>query len=869
MRTTAVLWALTTLALALATSPGVYAKDGAVGVEGEALVGRARSTSGRVVAQDMRAFGRGWSGNAHLSWVPPASGHQLTLLWPVEQAGVYDLFLTYTRAANHADFIVFVGGKRIGEAQAGYAERAVTSGRVALGRVRLNAGVNAIVITGTGKDRRSSGFVVGIDRLDAVPASATPQERPPSPTQPSSPAPGAGDVLTRAQALATLIEREGRTAEGLLDLELVRHALAAPRDGELRRVALADALGRLAVLKRHAPTASTTSVKAVQDLEGLLFAMLAGRDLKPTPLGSENGALRLRWTGQVDTEVDFAQFFDGDHTVSVRFLAQYPYAFRQPLLSVEGSGTYWIGLGEVPSGGGGETAPVPPRLEARIGGQVLTWRLRPDVAAGAGVDPRVGCTTPNGHCPHREWHHLVVSRRGNEFRFYMDGIALESLSPLPQGTTAATLTLAPGDPQTPRGRLRVGRLGSSAPNPKLAQFFGLVDDLALYRYGIGPTANPRGRETVFSLYLGPRLDGRLTGLESGLWAGWTFDDAQGGRLSAQSTPLRLSGSLTRVVVSAHRASDADRKLLPQPYQQAAHDLPTPRGEWWVVVQGSHQPDGASHQGFAAFTLDLVRAPAGTATRRAPLYATAPGRVSRVEREHPSGLSRAGNVLLWEVGPGEQMGIIHLEPFSIPEELAVGTALRRGQFLGVTGNTGLGPQRTEESGTHLHLGVSDSAFDPMVTLPWAVRDYEVSTDLGKSHARVALGVPSLGQWVRRPALSRDLAASFIDVEQRSLGPQSPGVIDTGRPTVVGKVRNSGTTRSPAGRQVRLTQFVSPYETIIASAALPELAPGAYFEITAPAYDGSALYTLEIDPGDDDPENDRFPWTHRPPPVDAPR
>lgn len=167
------------LAVALGAAPALG--DGAPQtIEGEALAGRARATQGRVAAQDMRRFGDAWSGGAHLSWVPPTGGQQLYLLLPVDRAGEYDFDITYTRAANHGDFAVFVGGTQRGPTQGGFAAVPAPSGRIGLGRVALRAGANEVVITGAGKDARSQGFVVGIDRFDLTPVPTSgPDARPP------------------------------------------------------------------------------------------------------------------------------------------------------------------------------------------------------------------------------------------------------------------------------------------------------------------------------------------------------------------------------------------------------------------------------------------------------------------------------------------------------------------------------------------------------------------------------------------------------------------------------------------------------------------------------------------------------------------
>jgi Concanavalin A-like lectin/glucanases superfamily len=106
--------------------------------------------------------------------------------------------------------------------------------------------------------------------------------------------------------------------------------------------------------------------------------------------------LACTWGGYADTNVDFTEFFAGNHTVAVRFMLQFPNAYTGPMLAVNGGGSYVIGqgdfLGDTP---GGQT-----KLVAKIGNGQLIYPL--NLLAGT-------------------WHHLAVTRTGSTVRLYLDG----------------------------------------------------------------------------------------------------------------------------------------------------------------------------------------------------------------------------------------------------------------------------------------------------------------------------------------------------------------------------------------------------------------------------------------------------------------
>ena len=63
-----------------------------------------------------------------------------------------------------------------------------------------------------------------------------------------------------------------------------------------------------------------------------------------------NFAAAVRWNGFVDTDLAFSQFITGDHTVTFRFMPQYTMVGEAPVLSINGSGTYKVGIGDYRAG---------------------------------------------------------------------------------------------------------------------------------------------------------------------------------------------------------------------------------------------------------------------------------------------------------------------------------------------------------------------------------------------------------------------------------------------------------------------------------------------------------------------------------------
>jgi FG-GAP-like repeat len=162
-------------AVALLAAGGLLGVAGAAGaattvVELESLLPAAVS-GGPIDVQPMAGFGPGWGGNAQVFWRAPAPQEtpirnypHLTMAFPVAAAGAYDLVLYYTVAPDYGDFSVFVEGQKVADIH-GY-EAGVALRHVPLGHFDFGAGKHQIVFTVFGKAAASSGYIVGLDRLE-------------------------------------------------------------------------------------------------------------------------------------------------------------------------------------------------------------------------------------------------------------------------------------------------------------------------------------------------------------------------------------------------------------------------------------------------------------------------------------------------------------------------------------------------------------------------------------------------------------------------------------------------------------------------------------------------------------------------------
>ena len=424
-------------------------------------------------------------------------------------------------------------------------------------------------------------------------------------------------------------------------------------------------------------------------------------------------ALALTWGGAVDTGIPFAEFFDENFTIAVRFLRQYPSGYAGPFFcarEANGSDFFFAGQGDFGDSGLPPTQvpdPLPPpngmaNLQIGIGDVVRTLWLPAD----------------------HDWHHLALVCRSGQTRIYVDGDAKGA--PIPWPSTR------------PLGTLVLGRMEGLPPRGRGNQFLGLLDDLAIFRTALLD-------HRVKSLADARHLSGQELGLLAGYIFGFTPES--GTVPDTLKRPLASKTPAARIVpVSDTRMGMLDLQQVPLPLN-AHMRLPFPRGEEWRVSQGTHNPSG-SHQGYAVFAWDFVRS--GSGSEGKPFLSCAPGQVTALNETQPSGTS-AVNFVTVQQAPEEFCDYIHLKKDSVP--VKPGDDVGFGTLLGAVSNTGA------DSGAHLHLAVTTngeehargSDFEPFFfTIPVAFSNYDVKHGGSGDWKRVIRGIPRDEDMVRNPA-----------------------------------------------------------------------------------------------------------------------
>jgi len=167
---------LTVQVQAQVTSSRVMSKPGNV-IEAESLLSQAKVSAGELTVQNMSGFGSQWGQGSQLFWHVPApvdtlmrSGPSLTLPLQVAADGSYDTTLYFTAAPDFGNVRVFIAGKEAGN-YVGYAT-GVSLRPFPLGQQILTSGSNQLVLTVFGKEQASTNYLVGIDRIEVVPAIA-------------------------------------------------------------------------------------------------------------------------------------------------------------------------------------------------------------------------------------------------------------------------------------------------------------------------------------------------------------------------------------------------------------------------------------------------------------------------------------------------------------------------------------------------------------------------------------------------------------------------------------------------------------------------------------------------------------------------
>lgn len=116
-------------------------------------------------------------------------------------------------------------------------------------------------------------------------------------------------------------------------------------------------------------------------------------------------AVAFGWGGAADTDLAFSEFFDGDHTIALRFMLQYPHAYSGPILAEGGEGSFVVAQADW-------NRATRTDLYVEIGGK-RAW-----------IQPK---TPLEG----RRWHRVAVVRKGGAFTIHVNGEAHAGPAPGP------------------------------------------------------------------------------------------------------------------------------------------------------------------------------------------------------------------------------------------------------------------------------------------------------------------------------------------------------------------------------------------------------------------------------------------------------
>jgi len=151
-------------------------------IEGEALLGTAQAMGGQMVRQEMAGFGSAWSGNAQLFWGARQPGAELRLHPDLPAAGLYEVKLFLTVAPDFGTAEIELGDHVLNFD--GY-HGSVSLREETLGQLDLPAGPQDLTVRIAGKFESSTGYLMGIDRIEFHPVapSAEVENLPPWTTQ--------------------------------------------------------------------------------------------------------------------------------------------------------------------------------------------------------------------------------------------------------------------------------------------------------------------------------------------------------------------------------------------------------------------------------------------------------------------------------------------------------------------------------------------------------------------------------------------------------------------------------------------------------------------------------------------------------------
>jgi hypothetical protein len=417
---------------------------------------------------------------------------------------------------------------------------------------------------------------------------------------------------------------------------------------------------------------------------------------------------RIAHYGQIDTDLQFSEFFAGAHTITAWVMPEFAYNDYGPIFGVKGSGSFAVGQGDYRTGNGGYKKAGYPVLSVKVGTMEARY-LAPGYQR-------------------RRWNHIAVTRArlfdGWVFLLYLNG---QPLTPMKAHVTMLSN-------YSPSGTLRVGRTNSNMYGP---QFYGHIDDVAVFNKAMSAA------EIAGVMKNGIPI--------TNLVAGYAFNVVTGVLESSKfKRPIVANSRAFHVNMSYPRNNAVDGALFDNPLlvspSSVANRLPFTKGQVWRVIQ-EFDSRGGSHNGYAAFAWDFGRVDA--ATTKDPVIASSSGQVVSAND------GANGAIRVQVVANLEYSQYMHTAAGSF-EQLVFDPSGRLWwpnpnqsiTWIPIQVNQPL--VKLDPTQNHLHFSnINEGPLNPVGrSIPGAFIDYEVSTDQGVTWKWVWRGMPRDGQWVRR-------------------------------------------------------------------------------------------------------------------------
>lgn len=142
-------------------------------IEGESLPVLKMTGEGNVGIQPMERYEPGghWSNGSQLWWNEPNIGDQLILEVPIEKDGLYEIFVTITRASDYGTVEFRLDDREPSPQIDAYNPTITNMMPRSIGIFDLKAGKHRVAINIVGANQASLGYMFGLDRITLVPKS--------------------------------------------------------------------------------------------------------------------------------------------------------------------------------------------------------------------------------------------------------------------------------------------------------------------------------------------------------------------------------------------------------------------------------------------------------------------------------------------------------------------------------------------------------------------------------------------------------------------------------------------------------------------------------------------------------------------------